>query len=83
MPINAKPLQGFGDAGVLEITGDFDGNTYRAICTVRLVTAVYVLHVFQKKSKRGISLPRRDQEMVRERLRRAEALDMQRRREQP
>ncbi len=50
----AKPLRGFGGAGVLEIVDDFDGDTFRAVYTVRFAKAVYVLHAFQKKSKRGI-----------------------------
>lgn len=82
VPASAKPLHGFGGAGVLEIADDFDGDTYRAICTVRLATAIYVLHVFQKKSKRGISMPRRDLNLVHIRLRQAEAIDVQRKREQ-
>lgn len=45
----AKPLQGFGNAGVLEIVDDFNGNTYRAVYTVRFAQAVYTLHVFQEK----------------------------------
>ena len=48
-----KPLRGFGGSGVLEIVDDFDGDTYRAVYTVRFAKAVYVLHAFQKKSKRG------------------------------
>jgi phage-related protein len=83
VPVNAKPLHGFGGAGVLEIADDFDGNTYRAVCTVRLATAIYVLHVFQKKSKRGVTMPRLDLNLVRERLRQAEAIDSQRRKDQP
>jgi len=47
-------LQGFGSAGVLEVVDDFDGNTYRAVYTVRFAQAVYTLHVFQKKSRKGI-----------------------------
>ena len=50
----AKALKGFGGASVLEIVDDFDGDTYRAVYTVRFVGVVYVLHAFQKKSKRGI-----------------------------
>lgn len=52
---NAKPLTGFKGASVLEIVDDFDGDTYRAVYTVRFAGAVYVLHVFQKKSKKGIA----------------------------
>ena len=54
----AKPLRGFGGGGVLEVVDDYDGNTYRAVYTVRFAGAVYVLHAFQKKSKRGIATPK-------------------------
>jgi phage-related protein len=74
-PNAAKPLQGFGGAGVLEIVDDYDGNTYRAVYTVRLVHAVYVLHAFQKKSKSGAKLPGQDADLIRERLKTAEMLD--------
>lgn len=74
-PNAAKPLQGFGGAGVLEIVDDDDGNTYRAVYTVRLVHAVYVLHAFQKKSKSGARLPGQDADLIRERLKTAEMLD--------
>lgn len=70
---SAKPLQGFGGAGVLEVVDDFDGNTYRAIYTVRFAKAVYALHVFQKKSHKGIATPKQDIELVKARLKRAEA----------
>jgi phage-related protein len=63
-PVSARPLKGFGGAGVLEIIRDFDGNTYRAVYTVKLADAVYVLHVFQKKSKRGIATPKRELDMI-------------------
>ena len=69
---DAKPLQGFGGAGVLEIMDDFDGNTYRAMYTVRFAGAVYALHVFQKKSRKGIATPKQDIELVKARLKRAE-----------
>jgi phage-related protein len=71
-PPIAKPLKGFGGAGVLELVEDAASGTYRAVCTVRYPTAVYVLHVFQKKSKRGRQTPPRDIDMIRTRLRRAE-----------
>src|SRR6202166_4892241 len=54
----AKPLKGFQGAGVLEVVDDFDGDTYRAVYTIRFAEVVYVLHVFQKKSKHGIATPR-------------------------
>lgn len=78
MPASAKPLQGFGGAGVLEISDDFDGDTYRAVYTVRLATAIYVLHAFQKKSSRGVATSRRDLTLIRARLHQAEVLDRER-----
>ncbi len=53
---DAKPMKGFKGAGVLEIVEDYDGDGYRAVYTVRFSNAVYVLHAFQKKSKRGSPL---------------------------
>jgi phage-related protein len=70
--LSAKPLRGFGSAGVVEIVEDWRGNAYRAVYTVRFAEAVYVLHCFQKKSRRGIETPRREIEIVSERLREAE-----------
>jgi phage-related protein len=67
MPENAKPLKGIAP-GVLEIVSDFRGNTFRAVYTVQFASAVYVLHVFQKKSKRGIATPQREIELVKRRL---------------
>jgi phage-related protein len=64
-PYGAKPLKGFGGAGVLELIENYDTNTYRAIYTVRLAGAVYVLHVFQKKSRKGIATPKSDLDLVR------------------
>ena len=55
----AKPLKGFGGASVMEIIDRHDTNTYRAVYTVRFAGAVYVLHAFQKKSKRGIATPQK------------------------
>jgi phage-related protein len=69
---DAKPLKGFGGAGVLEIVSDHDGETYRAVYTVRFADAVYVLHAFQKKSRTGIQTPKQEIELVRRRLRIAE-----------
>jgi len=66
-----KPLKGFGDAGVLEIVGDFDGDTYRAVYTVRFARVVYVLHAFQKKSKRGVATPKAELDLIELRLKRA------------
>ncbi|MGI0495048.1 type II toxin-antitoxin system RelE/ParE family toxin [Alkalinema pantanalense CENA528] len=68
---HAKPLKGFKGAAVLEIVQDFDGDTYRAVYTVRFEEVVYVLHVFQKKSKRGIETPKQDLALIEVRLKRA------------
>lgn len=70
----AKPLRGFGSAGVLEIVEDRRGSTYRAVYTVRFAHAVFVLHVFQKKSRRGIATPKPDLDLIRERLKVAERI---------
>ena len=67
----AKPLKGFGGASVLEIVDDFDGDTYRAVYTVRFAQIVYVLHAFQKKSKRGIATPKSELDLIEQRLKRA------------
>ena len=77
--LNVKVLKGFGGAGVLEVVRDFDGATYRALYTVRFEGAVYVLHAFQKKSKRGVATPQRDMDLIRARLRDAEAHHRERR----
>jgi len=69
-----KPLKGFGSADVLEIVEDWDRGTYRAVYTVRFETAVFVLHVFQKKSKRGFATPKADIDFIRERLKVAERM---------
>ena len=66
--MSAKPLSGFGGAGVLEIVDDFDGSTYRAVYTVQLARAVYVLHAFQKKSKKGIATPKPVMDQIHNRL---------------
>lgn len=69
---DAKPLKGYKGAGVLEVVEDFSGNTYRAVYTVRFKSAVYVLHIFQKKSKKGIATPKQDLDLIDQRLKRAE-----------
>lgn len=71
---DAKPMKGFGGAGVLEVVEDHDSDTYRAVYTVRFSDAVYVLHVFQKKAKRGIATPKEEIEKVKARLKMAEEL---------
>jgi phage-related protein len=72
---SAKPLKGFGGAGVLELVQDRAGDTYRAIYTVRFTTAVYVLHAFQKRAKKGIATPKPEVDLIRRRLRDAEAIE--------
>jgi phage-related protein len=69
--VDAKPLKGFGGAGVLEVVDDYDGDTYRCVYTVELADAIYVLHAFQKKSKRGAKTPRPALDLIRERHKRA------------
>jgi phage-related protein len=69
---DAKPLKGFAGAGVLEIIEDHDGDTYRAVYTVRLAGRVYVLHSFKKKSKSGIATPKAEVNLIKTRLKRAE-----------
>ena len=71
-PASAKPLKGFGGAGVLEIIENFDGDTYRAVYTVKFQKVVYVLHCFQKKSKHGIKTPQKEIDLIKQRLKTAE-----------
>ena len=77
---DAKALGGFGGAAVLEVIRDFRGDTFRAVYTVRFAGAVYVLHAFQKKSKTGRETPRRDMELIQQRLREAERIAEERER---
>jgi phage-related protein len=72
--VDAKPLRGFGSAGVLEVVESAEGGTYRAVYTVRFADAVYVLHCFQKKSTHGIATPKPDMDLIRDRLKIAEEL---------
>lgn len=69
----AKVLKGFGDAGVFEVIENDAGGTYRAVYTVRFAEAVFVLHCFQKKSRHGIETPQSDMNIIRDRLKTAEA----------
>jgi phage-related protein len=71
-PPGAKPLKGFGGAGVLEILANDAGGTYRAVYTVKFRAAIYVLHVFQKKSKKGIATPKEEIDKVWRRLKTAQ-----------
>ena len=68
---SAKPLKGLG-SGTVELVDDFDGDTYRAVYTVRFGDAVYVLQAFKKKSKRGVKTPQHDIDLVKRRLKDAE-----------
>ena len=70
----AKTLQGFVRAGVLEVVEDDAGGTYRAVYTVKFAGMVFVLHCFQKKSKHGIATPKEDMDIIRARLKVAQAL---------
>lgn len=79
---HAKPLHGFGGAGVVEIVEDADRNAYRGVYTVKFTEFVYVLHCFQKKSKHGVETPRADMALIKLRLRQAQA-DYQARKEIP
>ncbi len=69
---DAKPMRGYGGAGVLEVVDDFDGDTYRAIYTLKFPGVVYLLHVFQKKSKRGNATPKFEIDVINKRLKTAE-----------
>jgi len=64
----AKTLGAFGGAAVIEVRESYDGNAYRAVYTVRYADAVYVLHAFQKKSKRGTATPKADIDLIETRL---------------
>ena len=78
---SAKPLRGFGGAGVLEIVANWRTDTYRAVYTVKFSDTIYVLHAFQKKSKKGIATPKSDMELIKNRLRTAQG-DYERRQQQ-
>lgn len=71
--VNVMPLLGFGGANVLEVVIDDTGSTYRAVYTVRFEKAIYALHAFQKKSKRGTATPKREIDLIRSRLKLAQA----------
>jgi len=73
-PPQAKPLKGFKGASVLELVEDHDSDTYRAVYTIRLTGTVYMLHAFQKKSKKGIKTPKHVIDLVRARLKAAERI---------
>lgn len=68
----AKPFKGFGSAAVLEVVENDVGGTYRAVYTVKFEEAIAVLHVFQKKSKKGISTPKQEVDLIKNRFKLAE-----------
>jgi len=70
---STKPLKGFSGAGVLEVVEDYVGDTFRAVYTVRFAGTVYVLHAFQKKSKKGIATPKHELDLIHARLKIAAA----------
>jgi phage-related protein len=74
----ARSMKGFGGRSVVEIVANFRGDTWRVVYTVRFAEAVYVLHAFQKKSKRGIATPKEQLELIRRRLAEAERLHRER-----
>jgi phage-related protein len=73
-PVQAKPLKGFKGAGVVELVDDHDGDTYRAVYTVRLASRVCMLHAFQNKAKKGSKTPKHVIDLIRARLKEAEQL---------
>ena len=75
----AKPLKGFGGARVMEIVERHRGDAFRAVYTANFPEAIYLLHVFQKKSKHGIATPKPDMELIRRRFADAERLHRERR----
>ena len=75
-PPSSKPMRGL-ESGVFEIVDDYDTNSYRAVYTVKIGRSLYVLHAFQKKSKRGIATPKKEIDQIKRRLRRAKELAKQ------
>lgn len=69
---SVKALQGFGGRSVLEIVAPHEGDTYRAVYTVRFHDALYVLHAFQKKAKKGVATPKKEIDLIQQRLAAAE-----------
>ena len=67
-PTGSKPLRGFGGASVVELIEDYKSDTFRAVCTVKFKEALYVLHVFKKKSTKGIATPKKDKDLIVKRL---------------
>jgi phage-related protein len=67
MPSNAKSLKGIG-SGILEIVSNYNKNTYRAVYAVKIKNEIYVLHVYQKKSKHGAETPKQEIDLIKKRL---------------
>lgn len=67
-PLGSKPLKGFGGRSVVELIEDHRGDTYRAVYTVKFKEVIYVLHVFKKKSTKGIETPKKDKDLIEKRL---------------
>ncbi len=78
----AKPLKGFGGAKVMEIVDRYDSDTYRAVYTAQFEDMLYVLHVFMKKSKKGMATPQKEIELIRRRLMEAKADFKQRKKDE-
>lgn len=76
---SVKPLRDFGGRSVLEIVSDHTTDTYRAVYTVYFSDAIYVLHAFQKKSKKGRATPKKEIDLIRQRLKTAERIHRERR----
>ena len=74
---DAKPLSGFGGAGVLEVVEHHRGDTYRAVYTVKFAERIYVLHCFQKKSRSGSQTAHHDIDLIRERLKQAAEIEVE------
>lgn len=72
-PDIAKPLKHVGGS-VLELVADHKSSTFRAVYTVKFPKAIVVLHAFQKKSKKGIATPKKEVDLIKERLKRAEKI---------
>jgi phage-related protein len=72
---DAKPFKGFNGRSVMEVVADDRNGTFREVYTVRFEEAIYVLHIFQKKSKKGIATPKQDMDLIKQRLKWAEALN--------
>ena len=75
----AKPLKGFGGTQVMEIVERYRTDAYRAVYTAHFADVIYVLHVFQKKSKRGIATPKRDMDLIQQRFALAERIHAEQR----